>query len=232
MPLGAHNDGHEMPDLTLILLGFPLDMDTIPMAKGCLQFAFQWSAMLNIDAMALPKGHLQLQRLVLLGCRLHLSLLTAGYCLLLPYIQGANAGFLCTSVKEHYQWIDGHGGYFCVRWYLASFWYSFPRRELCPFLLIANSLCSYQTTPQVQEVPLQSMSRFNVQERFQGPLRRGDAFFYGAGVHFPPQSNAGDQLGHHQGHYQPDLRAGRVMWIFKGKHVLVVSFKVMAWQAS
>ena len=29
-------------------------------------------------------------------------------------------------------WIDGHGGYFCVWWYLASFWCSFPSGELCP----------------------------------------------------------------------------------------------------
>ena len=48
--------------------------------------------------------------------------------------------------------------------------------------------CSYQTTPQAQEVPQQSMSGVNLQERFQGPLQRGDAFFDGsdAGIHFPP----------------------------------------------
>ena len=70
--------------------------------------------------------------------------------------------------------------------------------------------CSYQTTPQAREVPQQSMSGVNLQEGFQGPLQRGDAFFYGsdAGVHFPPQSNAGDQLGWYQGHYRPGLRVG------------------------
>ena len=98
----------------------------------------------------------------------------------------------------------------------------------------ANFLCSYPTTPQVEAVPLQSMSRVNLQERFQGPLWLGNAFFYSsnAGIHFHPQSNAGDQSGRYQCHYQPDLRAGSHDEIFKDNHVLEVFFQVMACQAS
>ena len=69
---------------------------------------------------------------------------------------------------------------------------------------------------QEQEVALQSLSRSNLQGKFQGPLGRCDVFVYGldAGVHFPPlvQGKAGDHQGQYQVHHQPELgtRLGNV----------------------
>ena len=114
-------------------LGFAMDRGAMPLTMGRLPLGFQWSTMLNMDLMASPKAYLQLLGLVLLWCRLHLYLLIAGHCLLLSCIRGVNTTiqFLCTSVKGLYQWVGGHGGYFCAWWYWAYFLVFLSRGELC-----------------------------------------------------------------------------------------------------
>ena len=74
-------------------LGFTLDRGMVPMVMGHPQLVFRWNAMLNMDFGTLPKGYLQLQGLVHLWHRPHLSSLTAGHYLPLLCIRGANGGF-------------------------------------------------------------------------------------------------------------------------------------------
>ena len=92
--------------------------------------------------------------------------------------------------------------------------------------------CSYQTTPQAREVPQQSMSRVNLRDfrvHCDVVMLSFMALMLASISHHRVTlliSWAGTKVITGQ-----VLERGRMMWIFQGKHVLVVFLQVMAWQA-
>ena len=101
-------------------LGLTLVRGMVPMVMGHPQLVLWWNAMLNVDFEALPKGYLQLQGLVLLWHKPHLSSLTAGHYFPFCAFEEPTAGFLCPSGMGHYQL--GSKGFWTINCQMGCIW--------------------------------------------------------------------------------------------------------------